>query len=77
MVQYVLWLIECSHESGRQFAIMFFGLCCSYRTLLEIFDEQVKISVSTFNLGNHRTKVFYVMRPKITAIAKITFLGFV
>jgi hypothetical protein len=33
--------VECSHDSGRQFAIMFFGLCCSYRILLEIFDEQV------------------------------------
>ena len=42
MVKYVLWLVECSHDSGRQFGIMFFGLCCSYRILLEIFDEQVR-----------------------------------
>ena len=58
MVKYVLWLIECSHESGRQFAIMFFGLCCSFRSLLEIFDEQVgaafgfwrfRIQCSTFS----------------------------
>ena len=39
LVKYCLWLLECSHETGRQYAIMFFGLAFSFRTLLEIFDS--------------------------------------
>ena len=39
LVKYCLWLLECSHETGRQYAIMFFGIAFSFRTLLEIFDS--------------------------------------
>ncbi|KAI0224040.1 DDB1- and CUL4-associated factor 1 [Lamellibrachia satsuma] len=40
LVSYVLWLLECSHESGRCHAIMFFSLAFQYRVLLELFDLQ-------------------------------------
>ena len=36
---YVLWLMECSHDSGRQFAVMFLGLASAFRKLLELFDK--------------------------------------
>jgi len=38
MVKYCLWLLECSHETGRQYSVMFFGLAFSFRSLLEVFD---------------------------------------
>ena len=38
-VRYTLWLIECSHESGKQWAVNFFGLACSFRGLISIIDE--------------------------------------
>ena len=38
LIRYCLWLLECSHESGRQYSIMFFGLAFPFRHLLEIFD---------------------------------------
>ena len=39
LVKFCLWLLECSHETGRQYSIMFFGLAFSFRTMLEIFDS--------------------------------------
>ena len=39
MIKYMLWLIECSHESGKQWAVNFFGIACSFRGLLIIIDE--------------------------------------
>eukprot|EP00092_Neocalanus_flemingeri_P098180 GFUD01125193.1.p1 GENE.GFUD01125193.1~~GFUD01125193.1.p1 ORF type:complete len:1498 (-),score=483.98 GFUD01125193.1:148-4641(-) len=38
LVKYCLWLLECSHETGRQYSIMFFGLAFPFRTILDIFD---------------------------------------
>lgn len=40
LVQYVLWLLECSHDSSRCHATMFF--CCSFafRVVLDLFDAQ-------------------------------------
>ena len=32
-------MIECSHESGKQWAVNFFGLACSFRGLISIIDE--------------------------------------
>ena len=40
LMKYILWLVECSHDSGRQWAVMFCGLACAFRILLDIFDEQ-------------------------------------
>ena len=39
LVRYCLWLLECSHETGRQYSIMFFGLAFPFRSILEIFDN--------------------------------------
>ena len=38
LVRYCLWLLECSHDTGRQYAIMFFGLAFPFRNILDIFD---------------------------------------
>ncbi|KAL3283033.1 hypothetical protein HHI36_006192 [Cryptolaemus montrouzieri] len=40
LVKYALWLLECSHDSGRCHAIMFFGLTFQFRVILEEFDVQ-------------------------------------
>ena len=32
--------MQCSHETGRAFAVMFFGVASSYRVFLDLFDEQ-------------------------------------
>ena len=39
LVRYCLWLLECSHETGRQYSVMFFGLAFPFRSILEIFDS--------------------------------------
>lgn len=38
--RYALWLLECSHDSGRCHATMFFGLSFQFRVILEEFDNQ-------------------------------------
>ncbi|CAH0698535.1 unnamed protein product [Spodoptera exigua] len=40
LVRYALWLLECSHDSGRCHATMFFGLSFQFRVILEEFDHQ-------------------------------------
>lgn len=40
LVTYALWLLECSHDSSRCHATMFFGLAFAFRIILELFDEQ-------------------------------------
>ncbi|PSN42103.1 DDB1- and CUL4-associated factor 1 [Blattella germanica] len=40
LVKYALWLLECSHDSGRCHATMFFGLSFQFRAILAEFDEQ-------------------------------------
>ncbi|XP_063836773.1 protein mahjong [Ostrinia nubilalis] len=40
LVKYALWLLECSHDSGRCHATMFFGLSFQFRVILEEFDYQ-------------------------------------
>lgn len=35
-----MWLLECSHDSGRCHATMFFGLTFQFRVILDEFDEQ-------------------------------------
>ncbi|XP_050302636.1 protein mahjong isoform X2 [Anthonomus grandis grandis] len=39
-VKYALWLLECSHDSGRCQAIMFFGLTFQFKVILDEFDAQ-------------------------------------
>ena len=57
LMKYILWLVECSHDSGRQWAVMFCGLACAFRILLDIFDEQdgarkLYNSISTLQILN-------------------------
>ncbi|XP_061430043.1 LOW QUALITY PROTEIN: DDB1- and CUL4-associated factor 1 [Lethenteron reissneri] len=40
LVSYALWLLECSHESGRCHATMFFSISFSFRTVLDLFDSR-------------------------------------
>ncbi|CAG2115601.1 unnamed protein product, partial [Medioppia subpectinata] len=40
LVAYALWLLECSHDSSRCHATMFFSLSFSFRMILELFDSQ-------------------------------------
>lgn len=40
LVKYALWLLECSHDSGRCQAIMFFGVSFQFKIILEEFDAQ-------------------------------------
>ncbi|KAB7500608.1 Protein VPRBP [Armadillidium nasatum] len=40
LVRYALWLLECSHQSSRMHAVMFFGMVFKFRAILERFDEQ-------------------------------------
>lgn len=39
MVAYGLWLLECSHNSSRAHAAMFFSACFQFPLLLRIFDR--------------------------------------
>ena len=40
LVRYALWLLECSHESSRCHATMFFGASFQFRVILDLFDAQ-------------------------------------
>ncbi|XP_065215830.1 protein mahjong isoform X2 [Planococcus citri] len=38
LIKYGLWLLECSHDSGRCHVTMFFGLSFQFRVILKEFD---------------------------------------
>ncbi|XP_033116382.1 DDB1- and CUL4-associated factor 1-like [Anneissia japonica] len=40
LTSYGLWLLECSHESGRCHATMFFMLSFHFRAVLDLFDDK-------------------------------------
>ncbi|KAJ8302050.1 hypothetical protein KUTeg_021037 [Tegillarca granosa] len=40
MVSYILWLMECSHDSSRCHAAMFFGQAFPFRVILDLFDQK-------------------------------------
>lgn len=40
LIKYALWLLGCSHDSGRCHATMFFGLCFQFKVILDEFDKQ-------------------------------------
>lgn len=40
LVAYALWLLECSHDSGRCHATMFFGFTFPFKVILDEFDKQ-------------------------------------
>jgi len=35
-----MWLLECSHNSGRNHALMFFSVIYPFKTMLDLFDSQ-------------------------------------
>jgi hypothetical protein len=37
---YSIWLMECSHDSSRCHAAMFFGQSFPYRVILNLFDQK-------------------------------------
>lgn len=39
LVKYAIWLLECSHESGRSHAALFFSFSFSFRVILQLFDK--------------------------------------
>lgn len=34
-----MWLLECSHTSGRNHALMFFGVVYPFKVMLDLFDS--------------------------------------
>jgi HIV-1 Vpr-binding protein len=41
LFRYCLWLLECSHDTGKQYAVMFFGRAFQYKVILNVFGKQV------------------------------------
>lgn len=40
LMSYAMWLLECSHNSGRNHALMFFSVVYPFKTMLDLFDSQ-------------------------------------
>ncbi|KAJ8047078.1 DDB1- and CUL4-associated factor 1 [Holothuria leucospilota] len=60
LIDYALWLLECSHESGRCHATMFFMMSIQFGAVLSLFDKQDGMrklfnTISTLSLLNHDT----------------------
>lgn len=39
LTELVLWLLECSHQSGRMHAVMFLSNALTSKAFLDIFDQ--------------------------------------
>ena len=39
LMRYCLWLLECSHKTGSQCSVMFFGLALPFPSVLEVFNS--------------------------------------
>jgi len=39
LLNIILWLLECSHQSGRMHAVMFLSNALAFKAVLTIFDE--------------------------------------
>lgn len=35
----ILWLLECSHQSGRMHSVMFLSNALTFKAFLDIFDQ--------------------------------------
>jgi hypothetical protein len=57
LVRYSLWLLECSHDSGRCHATMFFGLSFQFRGILAEFDAQDGLR-KLYNVVSFISKIF-------------------
>ena len=60
LIKYVLWLVECSHDSGRQWAVMFCGMITSFRVLLDTFDQQDGVR-KLFNSVSKKNEITYFL----------------
>lgn len=40
VVNYILWLLECSHNSSRSHAAMFLGQAFTFKVILDLFDKK-------------------------------------
>lgn len=40
LMNYAVWLMECSHNTGRNNALMFFSVIYPFKTMLDLFDAQ-------------------------------------
>lgn len=40
LMSYAMWLLECSHNSGRNHALMFFSVVYPFKIMLDMFDGQ-------------------------------------
>uniref|UniRef100_H2Z2G8 Uncharacterized protein n=1 Tax=Ciona savignyi TaxID=51511 RepID=H2Z2G8_CIOSA len=40
LVKYTTWLLECSHDSGRCHAALFFSISFQFRVILKLFDQR-------------------------------------
>ena len=60
LCSYVLWLLECSHESGRCHATMFFSMAFPFRVVLELFDMQDGLR-KLFNVVSGLPRVVFVL----------------
>ncbi|XP_060078486.1 DDB1- and CUL4-associated factor 1-like [Ylistrum balloti] len=61
LVSYLLWLMECSHDSSRCHAAMFFGMAFPFRVILDLFDQKDGLRrlfnvVSTLEILNVETR---------------------
>ena len=61
LIKYVLWLVECSHDSGRQWAVMFCGMITSFRVLLDTFDQQDGVR-KLFNSVSKKNEITYFLQ---------------
>ncbi|XP_076411815.1 DDB1- and CUL4-associated factor 1-like isoform X2 [Peromyscus maniculatus bairdii] len=72
VVNYALWLMECSHASGCCHATMFFSVCFSFRAVLELFDyydglRRLVNLISTLEILNLEDQGAHVSDDKILA----------
>ncbi|XP_059103734.1 DDB1- and CUL4-associated factor 1-like isoform X1 [Peromyscus eremicus] len=72
VVNYALWLMECSHASGCRHATMFFSVCFTFRAVLELFDRYDGLRrlvnlISTLEILNMEDQGAHVSDDKILA----------
>ena len=70
LIKYVLWLVECSHDSGRQWAVMFCGMITSFRVLLDTFDQQDGVR-KLFNSVSKKIKLRIRYSPYISPTGQL------
>lgn len=70
LVRYALWLLECSHDSGRCHATMFFGLTFQFKGILDEFDAQDGLR----KLHNVVCTILFHLYGTVTILICVTFI---